>query len=575
MKAWMSPSLIYSSYHHYKQNDHNQTATNQSLAYKFQKEAFVTGCTGTSAYELILLCMTPPLGLLCYQYYYKSYHNENNDKKQAKPLVWELFCFIVPMILVQSNYLYPWGVLYLLVQFYLGLSAALTHRIQQQLFTDVPPPPSTNNKDNTDTNDETTKKTMTIYRSGILLLTIVAILAVDFNVFPRRFVKTETSGYSLMDLGAASFVVAAGFVSPRAKGRTAAAAVSGTLLRRMLPLVVLGMIRLATHQQLDYPEHVSEYGRHWNFFLSLAMLHPVAAVLPGPGWILPVLIMLTYQALLTVGGLQKWIEEAPRSCIDTSRFCHDLVAANREGLFGCVGFAALFLMSEWIGYYYFWNTNKNKSKLRLMILLFVVWQGMELLLGITASRRTTNATFIVWVLWINLLQFTTIDEVWKLFSYRGDLPILMNAMNRHGLVAFLAGNLMTGLVNLSINTLQVSDASALSVLFLYSSAVGAIVMAFDSLRTRLASREKSGTPSAAVNKNNSKLATRDKSQTSSATVNTAKRASRDKSQTSSATVKTTNSKRASREKSQTSSAAATTTPMTSQGNQKRRQQKLI
>ena len=31
---------------------------------------------------------------------------------------------------------------------------------------------------------------MTIYRSSLLYLTFVAILAVDFHVFPRRFAKT-------------------------------------------------------------------------------------------------------------------------------------------------------------------------------------------------------------------------------------------------------------------------------------------------------------------------------------------------------------------------------------------------
>ena len=39
---------------------------------------------------------------------------------------------------------------------------------------------------------------LSAYRSCLLLLTCLAILAVDFHIFPRYFAKTETYGYSLV-----------------------------------------------------------------------------------------------------------------------------------------------------------------------------------------------------------------------------------------------------------------------------------------------------------------------------------------------------------------------------------------
>ena len=42
---------------------------------------------------------------------------------------------------------------------------------------------------------------ITNYRSSMLVVTAICILAVDFPVYPRRFGKTEDFGFGLMDIG--------------------------------------------------------------------------------------------------------------------------------------------------------------------------------------------------------------------------------------------------------------------------------------------------------------------------------------------------------------------------------------
>ena len=54
--------------------------------------------------------------------------------------------------------------------------------------------------------NEKQKSFITKYRISILLMTFVSILAVDFQIYPRRLAKTEQFGISLMDVGVGCFV---------------------------------------------------------------------------------------------------------------------------------------------------------------------------------------------------------------------------------------------------------------------------------------------------------------------------------------------------------------------------------
>lgn len=114
-----------------------------------------------------------------------------------------------------------------------------------------------------------------------------------------------------MDLGVGSFVFSQGIISaiPIIKDDNYLSAPLipqlFATLRKTFPLLILGIVRVVLVKSTDYPvrnetpcfsklssnassqEHISEYGVHWNFFLTMALLpafqvimHPIIRRMP-------------------------------------------------------------------------------------------------------------------------------------------------------------------------------------------------------------------------------------------------------------------------------------------------------
>jgi phosphatidylinositol glycan class W len=96
-----------------------------------------------------------------------------------------------------------------------------------------------------------------------------------------------------MDLGVGSFVFSQGIVSAVPLIRDPAYITAPmfpklfSVTKHSLPVIVLGVVRILLVKGTEYPEHVTEYGVHWNFFITLALLpilqvclHPLIRILP-------------------------------------------------------------------------------------------------------------------------------------------------------------------------------------------------------------------------------------------------------------------------------------------------------
>ena len=151
-----------------------------------------------------------------------------------------------------------------------------------------------------------------------------------------------------MDVGVGSFVLSLGLVSVKAYANTKPARLAKETLRALgkaSPIIVLGLIRVIMVKISGYPEHVTEYGVHWNFFFTLGCL-PILGAIVAPlrkyfGWtVLALLVASAHQLCLSQLGLEAWILSPARE---------GLIGMNKEGLVSLPGYLAIYLFGLAIG----------------------------------------------------------------------------------------------------------------------------------------------------------------------------------------------------------------------------------
>lgn len=330
---------------------------------------------------------------------------------------------------------------------------------------------------------------ITHFRALSNLLTSISILAVDFQIYPRKFAKTENFGYSLMDTGVGFFICSNALVSPEARdeGFKNHGSFSSTFVKNFkacIPLIVLGLGRALAIEYLDYQRHVSEYGVHWNFFVTLAFVKLFCSLVLGrissrysfaPGlWLL-----VMHEYVLSNRGFKEWIlGYAPRD---------NFVSANREGLASLPGYVALYLCCISIGklihsayrnqiyHSKFVPAVKCSSKLVLFVQLFVVFVVAWALTFSFAdtfgvSRRLVNFCYVSWIIGLSSFCLWSLMIVDFFVAGRRNSYSLemIEAINYNGLGFFLVANIMTGVINMSMKTLYVSTTRAVYILVGYT-----------------------------------------------------------------------------------------------------------
>ena len=299
---------------------------------------------------------------------------------------------------------------------------------------------------------QTQTQVIGLFRACQAVFTGICILAVDFRAFPRRFCKTETYGYSLMDMGVGSFVVGNAMISRLVLARR-------WRPKRILPLVALGLARLITVKASGYPEHVTEYGVHWNAFFTLA----VVDLCDGLGCYLKLSpngclgAAGALMALSHVGVDAAYVmSDAPRD---------SLFAANREGLASAPGYAALFFMAA--AFMSHDRVARFPQVTQPFVLSFtaVMWLVCAWIMAVTTghgapSRRVADAPFVLLCLGFN----GWILALCSLFATKSLQGVVLVVADAHLLYWFLAANLTTGVFNFATDSLKLPGFVAVVVL---------------------------------------------------------------------------------------------------------------
>ncbi|KAF3939163.1 hypothetical protein ABW19_dt0207523 [Dactylella cylindrospora] len=487
----------------------------QSL--KDTKEAFYQNHSGGSITEINFVTSVAPIAYLIYAVLQTRKGFFQADEYTPPLFLIDFGLNVAALLLsttIYSSYAIHFSILLALNAFILYMGNPYTGSSKLR----KPPPKGDAEKEKPDAEKIAAylpkKAFITAWRGGMMIITCLAILAVDFQVFPRRFAKVETWGQSLMDLGVGSFVFAGGVAAARGVLRDSHLSKTAPLLTRLtrsfrssLALLGIGLVRLVLTKSANYHEHVTEYGVHWNFFMTLGLIPPFTALfqdlftsLAFPE-LLGIFVAAGYQMALHRFDVQKWVLLAERT---------NVVTANKEGIASFFGYLAIFLAGQATGMRILpaqptKKPGEAKSKrplLKPLLLQAIAWTvffqiAVDFKFGMNfqVSRRLANLPYVCWVSAFNcwqLLAFYLIEATWwgepesvsgkggvATATYEERSPRLLRAFNRNGLIIFLVANIATGLINMTMNTIETSTVDAMGTLFAYALLLSALAVVLD------------------------------------------------------------------------------------------------
>ncbi|KAL3311628.1 Peptidylprolyl isomerase domain and WD repeat containing protein 1, partial [Cichlidogyrus casuarinus] len=313
----------------------------------------------------------------------------------------------------------------------------------------------------------------------LITITVTGIFAVDFPFLPKYYAKVENFGISSFDVFVGLFTVSAGFSAAIRNRQVYFMEFSKKLL---LPLLLLGLIRLTLLHLTGYNNHVTEYGVHWNFFFTLFFIrllsYPLKPLLVKSRLLLCIIIAsatttLQFYILSPRGlDLQRLLDPIANGSLltcDTARQ-DSLLIANAEGIVSLPGYLALFLWGAVFSNLLTYASHFSAITFQLMILIASMIPSL-LLNSKHFCRRLVNVPFICvtltsWMLIFTIMYFACLSaHPHKALSHGKPL---LSVLSKNGMLFFLIGNVLTGMANLAFDILSLEGMNLTQYLLLSS-----------------------------------------------------------------------------------------------------------
>ena len=301
-------------------------------------------------------------------------------------------------------------------------------------------------------------------RSMINLWTLIAILAVDFKIFPRFHTKSEFYGLSLMDIGVGAIVVCSGIASGIKENKMNYLTNLIVNLKQSLAFFLIGFVREVVTYLTNYQHHISEYGKNFNFFFVLFFVQIGTALLKTKRKyfaIVSIVLIITYEWLLHHFDLYNYAMNADRD--------KNFFAANREGILSIIGYTSIQIASSSLGYYHsIFRTKKSRTffDIFLLIFSFILYIIYEIMIQyIQPCRPLINLPYFIAVMSQMMICHALCDLI-PMF-----LPVEQtagsNGLSLNQLPLFLFANVFTGIINLLFYTLYVPFIDSIVIVFCY------------------------------------------------------------------------------------------------------------
>lgn len=311
--------------------------------------------------------------------------------------------------------------------------------------------------------------TISCYQTCIMMMTVTAISAVDFKAFPPEFRKTKTFGLSLMDIGVALIISASGLVMGKyLHGRSKITFMK--LFKSTYPLFIISAVRAVLG---EYKIGADEYGRHWSFFLNLAILPYTLLfwnLMPSPH-IVPVAcvaLMTGYEYILKFKGYKDFILQANTSTI---------FQANKVGIFSLLGYCCLFSMTCYIGRFFQTRKTQFATSVSAIATSCVIACTLFFMLSkdYSPSRPLANATYVIWAFANGSLHAVLLVVYDKIFPESFRFLVFPDMVSDYRLSIFVIANVLSQGIKKYFTVNSTSKAYLASVVTAYMAATILIV----------------------------------------------------------------------------------------------------